>query len=94
MKKIILFIFMMMCTISVFAKDTITVNNNICERITIVVDSVRQTSGKYMKRYYAVWDNTYLYDSNKATYDYFNLCKRLHVHPRYVMIDDKKIIKK
>lgn len=91
MRKIILFILMMICT-SICAK-TIKLNDKTCDKVVIYADSIKQASGKYIKIYYAVWDN-YLYESDEKTYNYYLTCKNLNVRPNYVLIDNNKVIKK
>ena len=91
MKKIILFIVMMICT-SICAK-TIKLDNKTCDKVVIYADSVKQASGEYMKIYYAVWDNNFVYESNEKTYNYYITCKELNVHPKYVVIDNNWVVK-
>ena len=69
MKKIILFVVMMICT-SICAK-TIKLDDKTCDKVVIYADSVKQASGEYIKIYYAVWDNNFVYESNEKTYNYY-----------------------
>ena len=87
MRKIILFVGMMICT-SICAK-TIKLDDKTCDKVVVYADSIKQASGEYMKIYYAVWDNNFVYESDEKTYHYYLICKELNIHPKYVIIDDK-----
>lgn len=87
MRKIMLFILMMIC-ISIYAK-TIKLDDKTCDKVVVYADSVKQASGEYMKIYYAVWDNNFVYESDEKTYHYYLICKELNIHPKYVIIDYK-----
>lgn len=91
MRKIILFIVIMICT-SICAK-TIKLDSKTCDKIVIYADSIKQASGEYMKIYYAVWDNNFLYESDEKTYHYYLICKELNIHPKYVVIDNNWVVK-
>lgn len=91
MRKIILFIVMMICT-SICAK-TIKLDNKTCDKVVIYSDSVKQVSGEYIKIYYAVWDN-HLYESDEKTYNYYLICKELNIRTKYVVIDDNWVVKR
>ena len=87
MRKIILFIVMMICT-SICAK-TIKLDDKTCDKVVIYADSVKQASGEYMKIYYAVWDNNFIYESDEKTYHYYLICKELNIRRKYIIINDK-----
>lgn len=87
MRKIMLFILMMICT-SICAK-TIKLDDKTCDKVVIYADSVKQASGEYMKIYYAVWDNNFVYESDEKTYNYYLICKELNIRRKYIIIDDK-----
>ena len=91
MRKIILFVVTMICT-SICAK-TIKLDDKTCDKLIVYADSIKQASGEYMNIYYAVWDN-YLYESDEKTYNYYLTCKKLNIHPKYVVIDDNWVVKK
>ena len=91
MRKIILFVIMMICT-SICAK-TIKLDDKTCDKVVIYADSVKQASGEYMKIYYAVWDNNFIYESDEKTYNYYIMCKELNIRPKYVIIDDNWVVK-
>ena len=90
MRKIILFVVMMICT-SIYAK-TIKLDDKTCDKVIIYSDSIKQASGEYIKIYYAVWDN-YLYESDEKTYNYYLTCKDLNVRPNYILIDNNWVVK-
>ena len=91
MRKIILFVSMMICT-SICAK-TIKLDDKTCNKVVIYADSVKQASGEYIKIYYAVWDNNFVYESDEKTYNYYIMCKELNIRPKYVIIDDNWVVK-
>ena len=90
MRKIILFVVMMICT-SICAK-TIKLDYKTCNKVVVYADSVKQASGEYIKIYYAVWDNN-LYESDEKTYNYYLKCKELNIHPKYIVIDNNWVVK-
>ena len=92
MRKIILFVVMMICT-SICAK-TIKLDDKTCDKVVIYADSIKQASGEYIKIYYAVWDNNFVYESDEKTYNYYLKCKELNIHPKYIVIDNNLVIKR
>ena len=92
MKKIISLIAIMLFVGIAFGK-TIKLDDKTCDKVVVYADSVKQVSGEYMKIYYAVWDNNFVYESNEKTYNYYITCKELNVHPKYVVIDNNWVVK-
>lgn len=90
MRKIILFVVIMICT-SICAK-TIKLDDKTCNKVVIYSDSVKQASGEYIKIYYAIWDN-FVYESDEKTYNYYLTCKELNIRPKYVIIDNNWVVK-
>lgn len=93
MKKIILFVAIILFVGIAFGK-TIKLDNKTCDKVVIYTDSVKQASGEYMKIYYAVCDNNFVYESNKKTYNYYIKCKKLNIHPKYIVIDNNWVVKR
>ncbi len=91
MKKIISLVAIMLFVGIAFGK-TIKLDNKTCDKIVVYYDSVKQASGKYIKIYYAVWDN-FVYESDEKTYNYYLTCKELNIHPKYVVIDNNWVVK-
>lgn len=91
MRKIILFVAMIICT-SICAK-TIRLDDKTCDKVVIYYDSIKQASGEYIKIYYAVWDN-FVYESDEKTYNYYLTCKELNINPKYIVIDNNWVVKR
>ena len=92
MKKIILFVAIMLFVGIAFSK-TIKLDDKTCNKVVIYYDSVKQASGEYIKIYYAVWDNNFLYESDEKTYNYYLTCKELNINPKYIVIDNNWVVK-
>ena len=92
MKKIISFIAIILFVGIAFGK-TIKLDDKTCDKVVIYADSVKQASGEYIKIYYAVWDNNFIYESDEKTYNYYIKCKELNIRPKYVVIDDNWVVK-